>query len=222
MATRFMGGYQRQAFFLAVSGLQLFTPLGMTPIFSKRTLAAVKSSGDAAQDDALWEATMDEVAARFLQGPYDVASLPVGSIISPRFGLAQRNKLRLIDNMSASGSNAAVGLPEKLQVEGVDEAVAVIRAWMMHAGGGCELLGKTYDLRKAYRQIGISESQLHAAWIAVWCPKESTRKAFAMKSMPFGATASVQAFLRLSIALKKHWGPCCSILFGHLITMTSL
>ena len=67
MATRFMGGYQRQAFFLAVSGLQLFTPLGMTPIFSKRTLAAVKSSGDAAQDDALWEATMDEVAARFLQ-----------------------------------------------------------------------------------------------------------------------------------------------------------
>ena len=54
------------------------------------------------------------------------------------------------DNMSASGSNAAVGLPEKLQVEGVDEAVAVIRAWMMHAGGGCELLGKTYDLRKAY------------------------------------------------------------------------
>lgn len=36
----------------------------------------------------------------------------------------------------------------------------------------------------------------------MWCPKESTRKAFAMKSMPFGATASVQAFLRLSVALK--------------------
>lgn len=175
---------------------------GMAPIFSKRTLAAVKSSGDAAQDDALWEATMEEVAAGYFQGPYDVSSLPVGSIISPRFGLAQRNKLRPIDNMSASGINAAVGLPEKLQVEGVDEAVAVIRAWMMHSGGGCELLGKTYDLRKAYRQIGISESQLHAAWIAVWCPKESTRKAFAMKSMPFGATASVQAFLRLSVALK--------------------
>ena len=91
-------------------------------------------------------------------------------------------------------------MPEKLQGEGVDEAVAVIRAWM--TGKGCRLLGKTDDLRKAYRQIGIAESHLLASWIAVWCPCSSEPKAFAMKSMPFGATASVQAFLRISIALK--------------------
>ena len=87
-------------------------------------------------------------------------------------------------------------------MEGVDEAVAVIRAWMMHSGGGCQLVGKSYDLRKAYRQVGIADSHLVASWVAVWCPPSSEPKAFAMKSMPFGATASVQAFLRISIALK--------------------
>ena len=84
--------------------------------------------------------------AGYLERPFDVTELPAGSIISPRFGLAQKNKLRPFDNMSASGINAAVGLPEKLQVEGVDEAIVVIRAWMMHAGRGCQLVGKTYDL----------------------------------------------------------------------------
>ena len=142
---------------------------------------------------------MQEVEAGYLEGPFEMSALPAGCIVSPRFGLAQKNKLRPIDNMSASGINSAVGLPEKLQVEGVDEAVAVIRAWMMHAGSGCCLLGKTYDLRKAYRQIGI---HLLASWIGVWSPTVSRPMAFAMKSMPFGATASVQAFLRISVALK--------------------
>ena len=175
---------------------------GMANVFSKRTMYAVKSSGDNLQDEALWEATLQEVEAGYLEGPFEMSALPAGCIVSPRFGLAQKNKLRPIDNMSASGINSAVGLPEKLQVEGVDEAVAVIRAWMMHAGSGCCLLGKTYDLRKAYRQIGIAEKHLSASWIGVWSPTVSRPMAFAMKSMPFGATASVQAFLRISVALK--------------------
>lgn len=174
----------------------------MAHVFSRRTLSAVKSSGDKMHDEALWAATLQEVEAGYLEGPYEVSELPSGSIISPRFGLAQKNKLRPIDNMSASGINSAVGLPEKLQVEGVDEAISVIRAWMMHTGSGCHLLGKTYDLRKAYRQIGIAKKHLLSAWIAAWNPATSRPMVFAMKSMPFGATASVQAFLRLSVALK--------------------
>ena len=138
-------------------------------------------------------ATLQEVEAGYLEGPYEVSELPSGSIISPRFGLAQKKQDEAIDNMSASGINSAVGLPEKLQVEGVDEAISVIRAWMMHTGSGCHLLGKTYDLRKAYRQIGIAKKHLLSAWIAAWNPATSRPMVFAMKSMPFGATASVQA-----------------------------
>lgn len=145
---------------------------------------------------------MDEVQAGYLEGPYDVESLPHGAIVSPRFGLQQRNKLRPINNMTASGINSAVGLGEKLRVDGVDEAVAMIKAWMSASGSGLVLKGKTYDLRKAYRQIAIQPEARHAAWIGVWSPADGRPKVFSMSSMPFGATASVGAFLRLSVALK--------------------
>ena len=59
-----------------------------------------------------------------------------------------------------------------------------------------------YDLRKAYRQIGICEEHLKYAWISVWNPEDDCPHLFQMEPMPFGATASVGAFLRLSQALK--------------------
>ena len=174
----------------------------MSVSFSKRSLASIKSSGDIELDLQLWQATMDEVQAGYLEGPHDVESLPRGAIVSPRFGLQQRNKLRPIDNMTASGINNAVGLGEKLRVDGVDEAVAMIKAWMAVTGPGLILKGKTYDLRKAYRQIAVRPDARHAAWIGVWSPSDGRAKVFSMSSMPFGATASVGAFLRLSVAIK--------------------
>ena len=59
-----------------------------------------------------------------------------------------------------------------------------------------------YDLRKAYRQLGVSSSHLDFSWIAVWSPVEARPKYFRMESLPFGATASVAAFLRTSAAIK--------------------
>ena len=57
-------------------------------------------------------------------------------------------------------------------------------------------------MRKAYRQIAICESHLDFAWIVVWNPEQQRPALFKMKTMPFGATASVSAFLRLSQAIK--------------------
>ena len=42
----------------------------MAPIFLKRTLATVKSCGDTMQDEALWEAMLQEVEAGYLEGPF--------------------------------------------------------------------------------------------------------------------------------------------------------
>ena len=70
----------------------------MAGSFTARTLASTKSSGDDAFDDALWAATMDEVRDGFLTGPYDASEVPRRSVISPRFGIQQKNKLRPIDN----------------------------------------------------------------------------------------------------------------------------
>ena len=121
---------------------------------------------------------------------------------SPRFGLQQKNKLRPIDNFSSSKVNAATGLQDRYVVDSVDEICAMIKTWMQRSGAGLRLLGKTYDMKKAYRQIAVSPAHLDLAWIVVWNPTTLKPAAFRMVTMPFGATASVGAFLRHSQAIK--------------------
>eukprot|EP00435_Cladocopium_sp_Y103_P074393 s19_g48.t1 len=174
----------------------------MCASFTARTVASTKPTNDAELDKMLWQATLDEAESGFLTGPFDVADCPKDAVVSPRFGLMQKTKLRPIDNFSASHVNSATGLQDKLQVDTIDEICAMIKAWAQRHGPGIELVGRSYDLRKAYRQIGIAEAHLKFAWISVWSPEDACAKLFRMDSMPFGATASVGAFLRLSQALK--------------------
>ena len=174
----------------------------MAPSITARTMATIKESADPEVDQKLWDATLKEVEEGFLQGPFLPGELGAGAIVSPRFGVTQKSKLRPIDNFSASMVNRAVGLPEKLKVEAIDEVAAVIKEWLRRTGRGCKLVGKTYDLRKAYRQLPIKEDGLHAAWIAVWSPKDAQPRVFRMESLPFGATASVASFLRAAEAIK--------------------
>ena len=187
--------------------------LKMSASFSKRATASVKSSGDVNHDLALWEATMSEVGEGYVTGPFDAGDVPKGALVVPRFGLQQKNKLRPIDNYTAAGTNLAVGTTEKLQIDSIDELAAMIKGWMQIAGKGLELVGRTFDLRKAYRQIGICREHLHASWFCVWCPSESKVKYFHLDSMPFGATASVSAFLRISLALKMIGIYHCNIIW---------
>eukprot|EP00435_Cladocopium_sp_Y103_P060013 s1992_g21.t1 len=174
----------------------------MARSFSARSIAATVSTGDDDADNKLWQATLDEVAEGFLSGPFEANELGSESVVSPRFGLQQKLKLRPIDNFSASHVNSATGLQERFVVGTVDEICAMVKAWMQRAGGKVSLVGKTYDMRKAYRQVAISEPHLDFAWIVVWNPVLGKPALFRMQTMPFGATASVGAFLRLSQAVK--------------------
>ena len=122
--------------------------------------------------------------------------------MSPRFGLRQKNKLRPIDDLSISGVNMSTSLPERLKVDAIDECAAMIKEMLKRAGGKQALVGKTYDLRKAYRQLGIREDHRRLGWIAVWSPEHQAPMVFSMDSLPFGATAAVAAFLRISRAIK--------------------
>lgn len=175
----------------------------MAASFSSRAVASVKPSQDGELDSEVWEATLAEVAGGTLEGPFSVDALPQGDIVSPRFGLRQGSKIRPIDNLTASGINATVGLPERLQVDTIDEVAGMIKRFMQVHGADCKLVGRTYDLRKAYRQLGVSAEHYRFAWIAVWSPVEGAVKLFKMKGLPFGGTASVASFLRVSRALKE-------------------
>ena len=174
----------------------------MSASFSARAISATQSSGDTQLDRLLWQATLEEVQAGYLTGPFSRSELPGGAVVSPRFGLMQKAKLRPIDNFSASQVNSTVGLRDKLQVDSIDEICAMIKCWAQQSEGRVRLVGRCYDLRKAYRQIGIMQDHLKFGWISVWDPDSNQPRLFRMESMPFGATASVGAFLRLSQALK--------------------
>lgn len=105
-------------------------------------------------------------------------------MISPRFGLRQKSKLRPIDNLTFSGINNTVGLPEKLRVDTIEECAAAIKRWMQLNKSEEGLVGKTYDLRKAYRQLGIKPGELSYAWIGVWSPEDQAPRFFRMEPLP--------------------------------------
>lgn len=106
----------------------------------------------------------------FVKGPFPASALPEGAFFSPRFGLRQKNKLRPIDDLSISGVNMSTSFRERLKVDAIDECAAMIKEMMSRSGGKQALVEKTYDLRKAYRQLAIKEDHLHLGWIAVWSP----------------------------------------------------
>eukprot|EP00438_Fugacium_kawagutii_P010274 Skav225671 [mRNA] locus=scaffold1924:287544:288134:- [translate_table: standard] len=85
-------------------------------------------------DVAVWDATLKDVEKGWAVGPFsfDDARAAAGKplIVSRRFGVEQKNKVRAIDDLSASQINACTGVKEKVRVESVDAAATMIREWM--------------------------------------------------------------------------------------------
>ena len=71
-------------------------------------LESVQSSGDRETDVSLFAATMKEVEKGFIQGPIYKDELRVGSTLTKRFPVKQKNKVRPIDDYKASLVNFAV------------------------------------------------------------------------------------------------------------------
>jgi len=88
-------------------------------------------------------------------------------------------------------SSLRVGLPEKLQVDTIDEVAAVVKPCMQLHGSSCRLVGRTCDLKRAYRQLGVCEEHFRFSLIAVWSTDHKDIKLFRMKGLPFEWTASV-------------------------------
>ena len=113
---------------------------------------------------------------------------------SPRF--------RLVDDFSIAGVNAAFGLREKLRVQAVDELCAYLASMLDDAASGDlpVLVGRTYDLRSAYKQFGTDPWHAERLRIAVKKPAGGYG-VFRALALPFGASGSVVHFLRISASL---------------------
>lgn len=119
--------------------------------------------------------------------------------------LAHTNNLRQVvvffeevDNYNESQVNDAVTIANRCTVDGVDTISAT--GAMYHQGmrehhTADRLLGRSFDLKSAYRQLAVSDASLKWARLAVYDPHEALTKVFQQYSLPFGAKASVIAFI---------------------------
>ncbi|CAL1171678.1 unnamed protein product [Cladocopium goreaui] len=107
----------------------------------------------------------------------------------------------MIDDFSISGINETCITHCKVDLHMIDTFCAVLKRYFDVLGGGggsCELVGKTYDLKSAYRQVPIKESHLKYAFFSVYNHELGEPQVYQLLTLPFGATHSVYSFLRLS------------------------
>lgn len=159
-------------------------------------LKKTRSSGDRDLDAEVFEKTIEEVSKGWLAGPMELSSLPEPSLIGRRFGLKQGPKTRLIDDLTVGGQNGTVQSNESPKPQGPD-VIAAILIGLMKVLPGESVEGRAYDLKSAYKQLAICESDLWAAFVSCFNPKTKSPSIFQLKAVPFGATRAVYSFLRV-------------------------
>ena len=166
-----------------------------------------RSSGDREVDETVYAKTLEEIESGWLRGPIDFSSLPENAIINRRFGLKQPNKVRLIDDFSGSQVNSTVQSFESPKPHNTDVIASVVLSLLR-----CEskqFLGRAYDLKSAYRQLGINKDSLWASYVVVFNPYKRTPEVYQLLAVPFGATRAVYSFLRVAHSL--WWLGCMAL-----------
>ena len=164
---------------------------------------------DIAED--IYRITSDEVERGWLSGPLDIRDLMDNESLTRRFGISQTSsssdgvqtkKTRPIDDFTESLINLTNSTSEKIDIHSVDVILASILMRLRLSGfERKELCAKAIDLRKAYKQLPLSEAALRDGNLAVLNPGTGKPEAFKCYVLPFGARAAVQAFCRCSHAL---------------------
>ena len=155
------------------------------------------------------------------------ALFPEGWTPVRRFGVRQSSgestKLRPIDDYSECKVNSAFGYSDKIDLRALDELIWLLRAWVrwMLNSSTCELVlssGErlcghihsswklvdaepmltTLDLHAAYKQLAIAPSSRPYSVIVLMNPHSKQLGCFVGNALPFGSTASVVYFNRVS------------------------
>ena len=193
---------------------------------NKLNLVRTTSSGDHALDESFHNQALQEQTKGWLVGPF--ASVEDYSKVmrhephlSRRFPLEQEDKTRSIDDMLESGINTTYGCQDKIFLHGVDFIAQTIRTIERVLSGHRSVvsdkkemlslsvhkkwdslvnrwLGKTIDLAEAYKQCPTHPESRWASAITVYNPKSKTADIFGQVTLPFGASAAVLAFNRVS------------------------
>lgn len=156
-----------------------------------------RSSGDDEIDRAVLEKTQAEIKNGWARGPLALDQLPNPAVVSRRFGLRQSGKVRLIDDMSGSAINMTVQSMESPKPHGTDMVAALVLE-ILKTGSSSQLLGRSFDMKSAYKQLALSEDALWASYVAIFNPVVKKPELYHLLAAPFGATRSVYTFLRVA------------------------
>ena len=173
---------------------------GMAMGLNSAVVSSLKSQEWTDIDEQALEETEHEVAKGWLRHCSDINLKD--HFIAKRFPLQQRKKIRLIDDFSICGVNSTFGLQEKLRVEAIDEMIACLLVAMdeSHDRHKPKLVGRCFDLKSACKQFGVDA--YHAEHLKIALKKSRGEVAFYdVLALPFGATGSVSAFLRLASSI---------------------
>ena len=165
-------------------------------------------SADPELDMVLWQITQEECQTGWCRLLPHSDQPPKDVVLGRRFAVRQSTKTRPIDDFSVSFVNSTYGAEEKILVM-PSSATVSLALWMQRSAvaasqrGGVrgQLLGRTFDLKAAYKQLAIDHEDQPFSHVAVWNPVQRRKEILALSALPFGATASVAAFNRCSIAL---------------------
>jgi len=110
--------------------------------------SALRGKGDDVSAK-VWQTTCEECSQGWLTiEDFQQASL-VNTVVSSRFGVVQKGKVRPIDNFKSSFINACCGTTEKVQVDSVDQLPAVCLEWLRQGTPESpeqRIVGRTWDL----------------------------------------------------------------------------
>ena len=167
---------------------------------NRATLKSLQSRQEEELERGAWEETMKEIQQGWLWEASDVDINRCA--VAKRFGIRQGPKIRVIDDCSCCGLNGCVGLREKFRLQSIDQLASMIaHSFNIKCKDHPRMLGRTYDLKSAYKQFPLSAFDRQLLRIAVNSPDRSGPKLMGANVLPFGAVGSVAAFLRVSVAV---------------------
>ena len=178
------------------------TLLVLSRSLNRSTYDRLKNRQDADLEEAAWAETQKEIDAGWSWIANDGQRTDL--FIALRFALRQGpTKVRLIDDCTINGLNGTIGLRERFELHTVDKLAAMLVTALGQASaeGLKGWVGRTFDLKSAYKQYGIHPFDREHLRLAVNKPGEASPNLLGVNSLPFGATGSVCAFLRVASAL---------------------
>ena len=177
----------------------------------------------------LMDITLQEVEEGGLTGPHSAEELTAQLgplwIAAWRFLVTQNDKDRAIDDFSQYDVNATFGSGQKVSLKGLDHVVVWARArlqavdddgwfyledeeggvwqgWLHHSWTLQQwrsVVGRVADLKSAYKQVPAHPAHAAVSVVAVG-NEHGVTSFFRARSLMFGITAAVYAFLRISRA----------------------